>query len=109
MNNPDSMPSWLRADGDDSVLDVAVQPGAKRTELVGLHDGALRIRVAAPALDGRGNAALCAWLAEQLGVPKRDVSILRGEKSRRKQLRIGLPTSRVGPILGAALREIPAW
>ena len=102
-------PSWLRADGNDCVLDIAVQPGAKRTELVGLHDGALRIRVAAPALDGRGNAALCAWVAQQLAIPKRDVSILRGDKSRRKQLCVALPAPTVMAIFGAKLQELPSW
>ena len=100
---PIESPSWLRADGDRSVVLVAVQPGAKTSELVGLHDGALRIRIAAPALDGRGNAALCTWLAETLSLARRDVSILRGEKSRRKQVVVFLPADSVVAILGPLL------
>ena len=101
------VPSWLRADGDAAaLLDISAQPGAKRSELNGLHDGALRVRIAAPALDGRGNAALCAWLAARLGVAQRAVSVVRGEKSRRKLVRVDLPAAqvreRIEALLGAA-------
>ena len=100
------LPSWLRADGDAaSLLDVAAQPGAKRSEISGLHDGALRVRIAAPALDGRGNAALCAWLAERVGVAQRSVSVVLGEKSRRKLVRIAAAATqvreRIEPLLGS--------
>ncbi len=104
MHRPLALPDWLRADGADAVLDLAVQPGAKRSEISGLHDGALRIRVAAPALDGRGNAALCAWLARQLDIPQRAVRIERGEHARRKRVRIALDAAqvlqRLAPLLG---------
>ena len=92
-------PSWLRAAGTKTIVWVAAQPGSKTTALVGLHDGALRVRIAAPALDGRGNAALCAWLAETLALARRDVSILRGEKSRRKQLAVSMSAESVATIL----------
>ena len=92
-------PSWLRAAETKTIVCVAAQPGAKTTALVGLHAGALRVRIAAPALDGRGNAALCAWLAETLALARRDVSILRGEKSRRKQLAVAMSAESVASIL----------
>lgn len=72
------------------VLDISVSPNAKRTELVGWHDGALRIRLAAPPVDGAANEALRRWLADQLGLPQARVTLLRGEASRRKQWRIEL-------------------
>lgn len=96
---PTEFPSWLRVDQSQSILMVAAQPGAKFSELAGLHDGALRIRIAAPALDGRGNAALCAWLAETLRLARRDVCVLRGEKARRKQVMVAMPAERVMEIL----------
>jgi len=65
-------------------------PNARRTEVDGLHDGALRVRLAAPPIDGRANDALVAWLAKSLGVPRRDVEVLRGEASRRKQVAIAV-------------------
>jgi uncharacterized protein (TIGR00251 family) len=65
-------------------------PNAKRTEVDGLHDGALRVRLAAPPIDGRANEALVAWLAKSLGVPRRGVELLRGESGRRKQAAIAV-------------------
>ena len=72
------------------LLQLSVMPNAKRTEVDGLHDGALRVRLAAPPIDGRANEALIAWLAKSLGVAKRDVEVLRGESSRRKQVAIAV-------------------
>lgn len=68
------------------VLELHVQPGASRTEVAGLHGERLKIRLAAPASDGRANAALIEFLAEQLGVPRRNVSIASGAASRRKRV-----------------------
>ena len=72
------------------MLQLSVVPNAKRTEVDGLHDGALRVRLAAPPIDGRANEALVAWLAKQLGVARRDVEVVRGESSRRKQVAIAV-------------------
>ena len=80
------MPSWHRRDADGSiVLAVHAQPGAKRTEVAGLHGDALKIRVAAPALEDRANEALIEFLAERFQVPKRNVTLLSGQKSREKR------------------------
>ena len=81
----------LSVRGDGVLLQLSVMPNARRTEVDGLHDGALRVRLAAPPIDGRANEALVAWLAKSLGVPKRDVEVLRGESSRRKQVAIAVP------------------
>ena len=80
----------LLARGDGVLLQLSVMPNAKRTAVDGLHDGALRVRLAAPPVDGRANDALIAWLAKSLGVAKRDVELLRGESSRRKQVAIAV-------------------
>ena len=80
-------------------LDVSVSPNAKRTAADGLHDGALRVRLAAPPVDGRANAQLLGWLADELGCPKRAVTLLRGEASRRKQVAIDLPEASVAAWL----------
>ena len=77
-----------RADG--VLLQLSVVPNARRTEVDGLHDGALRVRLAAPPIDGRANEALVGWLAKSLGVPRRDVEVLRGESSRRKQVAVAV-------------------
>lgn len=94
-------PGWpcLTAAPGGCRLDLSVSPNAKRTAADGLHDGALRVRLAAPPVDGKANAALLAWLADELGCARREVSLLRGEASRRKQLAIGLPEARVAAWL----------
>ena len=83
------MPSWYRRlDPVGLELLVHAQPGAKRTEVAGLHGDALKIRVAAPALEDRANEALVAFLADALGTTKRDVVLVSGERSREKRLRV---------------------
>jgi uncharacterized protein (TIGR00251 family) len=81
--------SWYRRSAD-GVLSISVhaQPGAKRTEVAGLHGESLKIRVAAPALEDRANEALIEFVAKKLAVAKRDVTIASGEKSREKRLEI---------------------
>ena len=82
------MNDWYRHAGDDLVLELHVQPGAARTEVAGLHDGRLKVRLAARASDGRANAALVEFIAAQLGAAKRDVSIETGLSARRKRVRV---------------------
>ena len=77
---------WARRVPEGWLLRLHVQPGAKVTAVSGLHGDALKMKVNAPPLEGRANAALEAWLAKALGVPKRDVEVLRGESSRDKQV-----------------------
>ncbi len=93
----------LAAQGEGCRLDVSVSPNAKRTAADGLHDGALRVRLAAPPVDGKANARLLAWLADELGCPKRAVTLLRGDTSRRKQLQIDLPLAQVAAWLATRL------
>lgn len=82
-------------------FEVRVQPRASRTELAGLHGGALRVRVAAPPVDAAANRALVEFLAECLGVAKRSVRIVAGETSRTKVLEV----DGVTPEQLASLRE----
>ncbi len=79
---------WLRPDGDGVVLSLHIQPGAKRTEVAGLHGDALKIRLAAPPVDGKANEALIAFLAKTLGVPKARVELVAGQTSRAKRVRV---------------------
>ena len=65
-----------------------IQPGAKKTEIVGMYGAALKIRLAAPPVDGKANQALINFLANHLGVSKRSVTLIGGETSRAKRLRI---------------------
>lgn len=85
---------WLREEAGAIVLALHVQPGAKRTEVEGTHGAALKVRLAAPPVDGRANAELVRFLADAFGVAQREVAIVRGETSRGKVVRIAAPARR---------------
>jgi uncharacterized protein len=70
------------------ILELHVQPGASRSEFAGRHGNRIKVRLAAPAVDGRANEALVEFLAAHYGVRKRDVRILSGLKSRQKRVAI---------------------
>jgi uncharacterized protein (TIGR00251 family) len=70
------------------TLELKIIPNAPRNEVVGWLGTALKVKIHAPALEGRANDALLDFLAALLGVPRRDVSLLRGDKSRQKIVRI---------------------
>jgi uncharacterized protein (TIGR00251 family) len=77
----------LQARPDGSLLlSLHVQPGAARTELAGLHGDALKLRLAAPPIDGRANKAVVDFIAELLHLPKSAVVIRSGLASRAKKL-----------------------
>ncbi len=85
-------------------LDVRVIPRAARDELAGMRDGRLLVRVSAPPVDGKANAAVCALLAKAAGVPKGAVAVVRGERAREKRVRIDgeLDEAAVRAALGLA-------
>jgi uncharacterized protein len=72
------------------MADVAIrlQPRAKREEVVGERAGAIVIRVTAPPVDGKANAALCAFVAKAAGVSASSVDVVRGQTSRDKVVRV---------------------
>ncbi len=78
------MSTWYRRNGDVLTLTLHIQPGAKRSELAGLHGEALKIRLAAPPIEGRANTALCKFIAETFGVPVKQVELKQGAQSRHK-------------------------
>jgi uncharacterized protein len=70
------------------TISVRVQPRSRRDEVVAVRGGVVVIRVVAPPLDGRANVAVCRLLAGRLGVPRSRVSVVRGQRSRDKLVRI---------------------
>jgi len=80
------MSGWYRKIAEGWLLSVHAQPGAKKSAVAGLHGDALKIRVAAPPVEGKANDALTAFVAKSLGLPKRAVSIVKGDSSREKLL-----------------------
>jgi uncharacterized protein (TIGR00251 family) len=80
--------TWLCASGDGVLLTLHIQPGAKKTEAVGLHGDALKIRLAAPPVDGKANDALIDFLAKTLSIPKSRLTLVSGQTSRSKRVQL---------------------
>jgi len=79
-------PPWLHLRDNGVVLEVHVQPGARRTAIVGEHGGRLKVAVNAPPMDGRANTAVIELLSERLGLPQRSLALEAGAASREKRL-----------------------
>lgn len=78
--------SWYQSRGDTLSLVLHVQPGAKQTSVAGLHGDALKIRLAAPPIEGRANEALLRFIADSFDVPLRSVELKQGGQSRHKRV-----------------------
>lgn len=88
------------------VLTVHAQPGARRTEVVGRHGDAIKIRVAAPPVDDRANDALVAFVAEAFGVRRSAVTIRSGSTSRHKRVLItGVDLAAAAAVVAGLLGE----
>lgn len=98
------MSAWWRRAADGSLtLTLHIQPGAKKTEVSGLHGDALKIRLAAPPVDGKANAALLAFVADVLALPKAAVTLKSGQTSRHKVVAVaGAPADAVSRLLPQA-------
>ncbi len=100
---------WLApADGRWS-LSLRVQPGARRTEPVGIADGRLRLKLAAPPVEGKANEALLRWVAAALDLRQRDVELISGQTSRQKRVGFACALSReeiARRLLGAPERRV---
>jgi len=82
------------------ILDIRVVPRASKSEVIGLINGALKVRIAAPPVAGAANVELVKLLAKTFGVPKANVEILSGETSKNKRIRItGAEDARVQAVL----------
>lgn len=83
--------NWYRINRDGVTIQVYAQPGARRTEVVGLHDDCIKLRLASAPVDGKANACLIEFLARRLGVKRNLVTLTRGSASRRKTVFIAAP------------------
>lgn len=86
------MPAVQRQ-GTTLILQLQVQPGASRDEIVGPHGERLRVRITAPPVDGKANRHLIDWLASLFDVPRSNVTLVRGETGRAKTVRVDTPTT----------------
>lgn len=95
--------SWYRYDAAARrfSLTLHVQPNARKTAFAGLHGNALKVKIAAPAVDNKANAELVGFLSEALGVPKSTIAIRHGVTGRRKIVEIA-----AGPEIAARLEAL---
>ncbi len=99
---PGGEPPWCRKTKSGVALDVWIQPGAARSEVAGIHDGRLKLRIAAPPTEGRANAEVVRFLATRLAVPKSTITISRGRSTRRKLVTIEeIDLSRILRLVGS--------
>ena len=82
------MAPWYRYSHGNLILTLYIQPGAKSSEVVGLHGDTLKIKLASPPIDGKAHKALLQFIAEQFDIPLRQIKLIRGEKSRHKTVEI---------------------
>jgi len=80
----EAWPAWLRPSAGGVSIALIVQPNAKRNEVVGAHGDALKIKIAAPPVEGAATEALLEFIAARLGVKRQAVEILRGATNRQK-------------------------
>ncbi|NJC88223.1 MAG: hypothetical protein FIB02_06770 [Desulfuromonas sp.] len=91
---------WLRPVPGGTELRILVQPRASRDQLVGVQGDELKVRLAAPPVDGAANAACCAFFAKLCKLPKSQVTLVTGESSRHKRLLLnGVESATVAAIL----------
>lgn len=84
---------FYRWDAEQLILECHLQPGARGEGFAGLHGERLKIRIAAPPVEGKANERLLAFLAAAFGVPKSHVSLLQGASSRHKRVGISRPVT----------------
>ena len=80
--------NWLLSTSDGCIVTVKATPRASKSEIAGADPEWLRVRIQAPPVDGKANAALAALFAETFGIPKRSVEILTGGTSRLKRVKL---------------------
>jgi uncharacterized protein (TIGR00251 family) len=78
----------ITENGSDLSFAVRVQPRAAKDTLAGLHDGALKVRLCSPPVDGAANQALIKFLSKILKIPKSSLELVSGHKSRSKRIRL---------------------
>ena len=91
----------LREDAGGVTFDVLVTPRASRERLGPMIDGRLKVAVTAPPVEGEANAAVCALLARALGVPRGNVTVVRGDSGRRKTVHVAGASAAAVALLGA--------
>jgi len=87
--------------GENSLnIQVQIQPGSSKDQIIGLHNGRLKIKISAPPIDGKANQNLIEFIAKALGVSKSKIEIVKGRTSKLKTLKIsGIDQKSFGLLL----------
>jgi uncharacterized protein len=80
------MRKWLQNSANGILLHLQIQPQARRNEVAGVHGDRLKIRIAAPPVDGKANEEVLRFLRKQLNIPLSNLELVRGETSRAKDI-----------------------
>lgn len=83
-----ALPAWARRQGEALLLDLHVQPGARRSASAGLYGARLKVAIASPPVEGRANDALLRWLAVLCDCRRSQLSLVAGASSRAKTIRV---------------------
>ncbi len=84
----DGFGDWIKAGEDYIIIQILALPRASKSEISGLHDGRLKVRLKAPPVDGAANKELIRFLSKLLKVPKSGFTLLKGHANRRKVMQI---------------------
>lgn len=98
---------WYRWRDGELILNLCVQPRARRDAIRGLTGDCLKIQICAPPADGKANAYLCSYLAQLFNVSKSAVHLVSGQTSRRKRVAIQWPNPDLPEILTPYAKAAP--
>ena len=101
---PEPAPAACRWRGDVLICRLRVVPRAGRSAFEGLYGDRLKVRVGAPPVDGRANAALIAFIAKEFGVPRARIRLAAGAGSRDKTVEVAAP-AKLPPLIRAQMRS----
>src|SRR5688572_20158390 len=94
---------FVHQKGNGTLIDIHVVPNAKNSEIVGMHGDALKVRIAAPPVDGAANEEVCRFFAGLFGVRLAQVAVVRGATSKRKTVAVeGVAAAEIQRLLGKA-------
>jgi len=79
---------WYKIQNSQIILNIIIQPGARKSEIVGIYDDRLKIRLQAPPVDGKANKLLVKFVAKLFNVPSKNVKLLKGHKSKLKKIEV---------------------
>jgi len=107
IKNRPELDGVFQENADGVMVSVFVLPRSSQCALAGIHDGAMKVKLTKPPVDGAANAECCRFMAKVLGIPKSRIAVARGAASRHKALQIsGLTAAEAGERLAEALTVI---